>query len=126
MRLWDLQSIIDTVHILCDLLQYRIETHVVNSEEEIAPTLEQLKKQGITLVFGDTLTHEIAGEMGMNAVFINSGAESIHEAFRQVIQMFNTFSMFDSRVHLLEDAHEAPNLLQYHFAGRWQTLFFLL
>ncbi|MFQ9389202.1 MAG: PrpR N-terminal domain-containing protein [Coprococcus sp.] len=48
------QSIIDTVHILCDLLQYRIETHVVNSEEEIAPTLEQLKKQGITLVFGDT------------------------------------------------------------------------
>ena len=98
------QSIIDTVHILCDLLQYRIETHVVNSEEEIAPTLEQLKKQGITLVFGDTLTHEIAGEMGMNAVFINSGAESIHEAFRQVIQMFNTFSMFDGRVHLLEDA----------------------
>ena len=29
-----------------------------------------IKKQGITLVFGDTLTHEIAGEMGMNAVLL--------------------------------------------------------
>ena len=98
------ESIINTVHTLCELLQYNIDTYVVHSEEEIVSTLEELKRQGTTLVFGDRLTHKIAEELGMNAVFISSGTESIHEAFHQIIQMFQTFSMLDSRIHLLEDS----------------------
>lgn len=98
------KSIIDTVKLLCNLLQYPIETYTINSEKDIEPTLDQLKEKGIYLIFGDTSTNFLATEKGMQSISITSGTECIKESFLRIFQLYETFSSFKEKVHLLEDS----------------------
>lgn len=96
------KSIIDTVKLLCNLLQYQIETYTISSEKDIEPTLDLLKEKEIHLIFSDTSTNSLATEKGIQSISITSGTESIKEAFLRIIQLHETFSSFEEKVHLLE------------------------
>lgn len=96
------KSIIDTVKLLCNLLQYPIETYTISSEKDIESTLDLLKEKEIYLIFSDTSTNSLATEKGIQSISITSGTESIKEAFLRIIQLHETFSSFEEKVHLLE------------------------
>ncbi|MBU5478654.1 PrpR N-terminal domain-containing protein [Eubacterium sp. MSJ-13] len=96
------KSIIDTVKLLCNLLQYPIKTYTISSEKDIEPTLDILKENEIYLIFSDTATNSLAAEKGIRSISITSGTESIKEALMRIIQLHETFSSFEEKVHLLE------------------------
>ncbi len=58
-----------------------IDIFTVNSRDEIRSTIVKLVSEGYQLVLGDVVTHRIAREVGINAMLITSGKESVTTAF---------------------------------------------
>lgn len=80
-------NITQPAHTLCDLLQYQIEILTIHNTGEILPTLTRLQQSGCRMVIGDMVTHTLAQELGLNALLITSGTESLHDAFQQAMTM---------------------------------------
>ena len=98
------ESIIHTVKLLCNVLQYPIEAYTIENENDIEITLEMLKNKGVYLIFGDTSTNALASEKGMKSISISNGVESVKEALLKIIQFHETYSSYEKKVHLLEDS----------------------
>ncbi len=80
-------SITNCAKILCNLLQYEIETVTIKSQDEVASCLESLKKQGFSMVLGDMVTTVNAKLANMNGILITSGRESVDAAFDRAVEM---------------------------------------
>lgn len=80
-------SITETAHILCDLLNYNLEILTVHSADEAEQVLDQLKNAGCRMVICDMVTHRIARRLNLDAFLITSGAESLHTAIDQAINL---------------------------------------
>lgn len=80
-------SITSSAYMLCDLLQNQVDIFTVHSEEEVRPLLAKLKFQGYHMVICDMISHTEAMSIGLNAILITSGAESIVDAFDQVVKI---------------------------------------
>ena len=72
---------------LCRMLQYNIDVYTIHSPEESFRQLKELRDKGYTMIVGDVTTSAMAKEVGMNAILIMSGADSIKAAINQVIQL---------------------------------------
>ena len=71
----------------CTMLQYDIEVYAVNTEEESKELLENLQKQGYSMVVGDMINAKLATEKGMNVVLIMSGKNSVEAVLKQAVQL---------------------------------------
>ncbi len=80
-------NITGSAHMLCNLLQYQLDIFTVHSAEEVRPLLTKLKLQGYNMVVCDMISHTEAKLLGLNAILITSGAESIEDAFNQAIKV---------------------------------------
>lgn len=80
-------NITSSAHLLCDLLQYKVDIFTVHSAEEVRPLLTKLKVQGYNMVICDMISHTEAKLLGLNAILITSGAESIEDAFNQAVKI---------------------------------------
>lgn len=80
-------SITGSAYMLCDLLQYKVDIFTVNSEEEVRPLLTKLKAQGYRMVVCDMISYTEAKSLGLNAILITSGIESIEDALDQAIKI---------------------------------------
>ena len=60
--------------------------------------------QGISMVMGDMITTQCAKRLGMNAVLLASGNESIHNALRQAVTLYSTYSVIREKNFLYESA----------------------
>lgn len=80
-------NITSNAHLLCDLLQYQVDIFTVHSEAEVRPLLNNLKHQGYHMVVCDMISHTESKLMGLNAILITSGAESIEDAFDQAVKV---------------------------------------
>ncbi len=80
-------NITSNAHVLCNLLQYQIDIFTVHSAEEVRPLLNKLKAQGYHMVVCDMISHTEAKLLGLNAILITSGAESIEDAFNQAVKI---------------------------------------
>ena len=67
--------------------QYDIEVYAVNTEEESKELLENLQKQGYSMVVGDMINAKLATEKGMNVVLIMSGKNSVEAVLKQAVQL---------------------------------------
>lgn len=85
-------SITESAHLLCSLLQYNIDIVTVHSEEEVKSTLNHLKENGYHMVVGDMITHTTARNLGLNAILITSGIESIISAFNQAVKISTIYA----------------------------------
>lgn len=85
-------SITMNAHLLCDLLQYRIDTFTIHHEDEVIHTLQSLKGKGYRMVLCDMISNTIAKRMGLNAILITSGQESISSAFDQAVRLCSSYS----------------------------------
>lgn len=80
-------NITSNAHLLCDLLQYQVDIFTVHSEAEVRPLLAKLKSQEYHMVVCDMISHTEAKLLGLNAILITSGAESIDDAFDQAVKV---------------------------------------
>lgn len=84
-------SITEPAHTLCSLLGFNLDILTVNSAEEVTYTLKRLQEGGYRMVVCDMVTHTIAREMGFDAFLITSGAESLHAAIDQAVNISSWF-----------------------------------
>lgn len=85
-------AITGSAHLLCGLLQYKIDIFTIHNGNEVKSTLEDLKKQGYRMVLCDMITHTLAKNLGLNAILITSGTEGISSAFDQAVKLCRGFS----------------------------------
>lgn len=79
--------------IICDLLQCKIDTFTINSEDEVAECVGNMEKLGYRLLVGDAVTVSTAKQLRMNGILITSGKESIHAAFDEAVKLCNAISI---------------------------------
>ncbi len=94
-------AITGSAHLLCDLLQYKIDIFTIHDGNEVQFALNDLKKQGYRMVLCDMITHTLAKNLGLNAILITSGTEGISSAFDQAVRLCNSFSHIKGENQLL-------------------------
>jgi Response regulator containing CheY-like receiver, AAA-type ATPase, and DNA-binding domains len=94
-------SITGSAHLLCDLLQYKIDIVTIHSKDEVETTLNQLKQNGYRMVVGDMITYTTAKELGLNAILITSGTEGIISAFDQAVKISNSYLQLKQKNNFL-------------------------
>jgi transcriptional regulator with PAS, ATPase and Fis domain len=87
-------NITSNAHLLCNLLQYQVDIFTVHTPEEVRPLLTKLKNQGYLMVVCDMISHTEAKLLGLNAILITSGAESIEDAFNQAVKISTSHNKF--------------------------------
>lgn len=90
-------AIISSAQLLCDVLQCSIDLFTIHSKEEASDTLKLLVEQDYRMVLSDMITTTIAKRMGLNAILITSGEESIRSAIDQAVKLYKGY------VHVRED-----------------------
>lgn len=96
-------AITSSAHLLCDLLQYKIDIFTIHSADEVQETLKNLKKKGYRMVLCDVITHTTAKRLGLNAILITSGAESISTAFDQAVKLSSSYATIKAENRFLGD-----------------------
>ena len=81
------ENITKTTALLSEILQYDFPIVTIQSAEEALSKLTELKEKGYSVVVCDVITHQIAPKLGMNAVLITSGYETVKSTLDQVIRL---------------------------------------
>lgn len=85
-------GITSSAHLLCDLLQYKIDIFTIHNLDEVQITLKGLKKKGYKMVLCDMIANTTAKQLGLNAILITSGTESINSAFDQAVKLCRSYA----------------------------------
>lgn len=127
-------NITETAHTLCDLLKNPVNIVTIHNAREIGSVLSRLQTAGYRMVIGDMVTNTMARELGMNALLITSGVESMHAALEQAASVGRSFQRLrqenlilakvlgedsgsmlvldeSGQVHFLQNADPSPDLL---------------
>lgn len=72
---------------LCQLMQYHMEIHTIQNEDQVEETLIKLRQKGTSAILCDMVTNRIAMRLGLNVVLITSGPESIRAAFDDAVRL---------------------------------------
>ncbi|MDO4340277.1 MAG: PrpR N-terminal domain-containing protein [Eubacteriales bacterium] len=81
------ENITRTLTILSEVLQYDFPIVTIYSEDEALPKLIELKDNGYSVVVCDVISSQIAPRLGMNAVLVTSGYETIESMLDQAIRL---------------------------------------
>ncbi len=81
------ENITRTSAVLGEILQYDFPIVTIRSEDEALPRLMELKEQGYSVVVCDVISSQIAPKLGMNAVLITSGYETVESMLNQAIRL---------------------------------------
>lgn len=96
-------AITSSAHLLCDLLQYKTDIFTIHNADEVQESLRNLKKKGYRMVLCDVIAHTTAKRLGLNAILITSGAESISTAFDQAVKLSSSFATIKAENRFLGD-----------------------
>ena len=89
--------------ILCELMQYSIDIIPIHSREEAADTLLELKNKNYSIVLCDMIAYTTAQKLGMNALLITSGMESVADALDQAVTLCHTCSRMMAEGRFYQD-----------------------
>ena len=76
---------------LCSLMKSHMDIITIHSTDEIHSVLKQLQSDGVEMIIGGMTPHRIAQEMGMNAILITSGVESLRAGLEEAISIGASF-----------------------------------
>lgn len=96
-------NITSNARLLCSLLQYDIDIFTIHNREEVSDLLTRLKEQGYEMVLCDVIANITAKKLGLNALLITSGAESITDAFDQAVKLNNDYYNLQSEKRFFKD-----------------------
>ncbi|MBD1382637.1 sigma-54-dependent Fis family transcriptional regulator [Metabacillus arenae] len=74
---------------ICEILNIEISSYTINSEGEVKPKLEALKKEGYQVIIGDVITVSEAEKLGLNGFLLTSGEESVGKAFSSAKKLYS-------------------------------------
>ncbi len=94
-------GITGSAHLLCDLLQYKLDIVTIHSESEVEATLRDLKKNGCRMILCDMIANTTAKKLGLNSILITSGSESIENAFDQAYKLCISYANIKEENSLL-------------------------
>ncbi len=63
-------------------------TTIVESEDDMQKNLEALKRDGIDVICGGLVATRVAGQLGMQSVFIKSGREAIYQVLSEAKRVY--------------------------------------
>ncbi|HAN44608.1 MAG TPA: propionate catabolism operon regulatory protein PrpR [Ruminococcaceae bacterium] len=86
---------------LKEMLPYKIDVFTINSTEEAACVLQQLKNDDYHAILCDMVTYTTARGLGMNAFLITSGIESIRAAFNTAVLYCSSYDRLRDENHFL-------------------------
>ena len=96
-------SITGSAHLLRELLQYKIDIVTIHNTDEVTATLRRLKQNGYRMVICDMITHTTAKRLGLNAILITSGTESIQAALDQAVKISTSYLRLQEENRFLEN-----------------------
>lgn len=108
-------SITGSAHLLCDLLQYKIDIVTIHSENEVEATLRDLKKNGCRMIVCDMIANTTAKKLGLNSILITSGNESIENAFDQAYKLCISYANIKEENSLLSEIIQGENSYTFVF-----------
>jgi|GEM_PF-3494673 len=73
---------------IVSLLELRMEVVELSSAAEVDNVLKHLKERGVKQVLGDVVTIDAAAKLGLNGLLIQSGRETLLEAFEEARRLF--------------------------------------
>jgi len=94
-------AITASAHLLCDLLQYKIDIFTIHDESEVHSALKDLKNQGYRMVLCDIIANTTAKQLGLSAILITSGGENITNAFDQAVKVSNNYTGIRAEIAFL-------------------------
>lgn len=100
-------SITKFARLLCDSLKYNIEIYTIHNKAEAENILMELSRKGYSIILCDMITYSLAQAIGLTAILITSGPESIELAFDQAIKTRKAFSHLTSQVLLFKSLLES-------------------
>jgi len=85
-------SISGFARMLCEILQYQIEIFTISSKSDAVQCVDQLKKDGYSLVLSDMVATTYAKSIGLNAMLITSNSDSISQALNRAVELCRYYS----------------------------------
>ncbi|PKM54891.1 MAG: propionate catabolism operon regulatory protein PrpR [Firmicutes bacterium HGW-Firmicutes-5] len=112
-------AITGSAQLLCDLLQYDLDIFTIHNMDEVQHTLLDLKNRGYRMVLCDMITNTTAKRLGLNAILITSGNESISSAFDQAVKLCKSYANIKDDKHFLEEIIRGQNhtIMVYNSEG---------
>ncbi len=89
---------------LCNILDWTYPIITITSDKEARPRLEELHAQGIGVVVCDVISSYVAPLLGMSAVLVTSGYETISSALNQAISISHLHHKSRQEIMLLTQA----------------------
>lgn len=96
-------NITSSAHLLCDLMQYKINIITIHNTDEVKTILQDLKSKGYRMILCDMITNTIAKQLGLNAILMTSGNESIATAFNQAVKLCSDYANIREENRFLHD-----------------------
>lgn len=94
-------NITNCAHILCDLLQYKVDIFTIQNTDEVEPLMLDLKRKGYQLILCDMISNTMANRIGLSSILITSGNESIEESFSMAVNLCKNHVRLKSENQLL-------------------------
>lgn len=112
-------GITESARALCDLMQYDIDILTFNGEEDAVPALKAATKKGCTLALCDMTGVTAAKKLGINAILISSGVESVQSAITEAVKLVHSSFFVHKQKELFQALliDENQELLIYDPAG---------
>ncbi|MGX7100437.1 PrpR N-terminal domain-containing protein [Globicatella sanguinis] len=95
-------SITEQVHLLCNLLGYKIEIRTINEEKKTEDILDELIEKEYELILCDVITNRIALQKSMNTILITSGTESVKSAFHDAINIIEQLDRVKAKNNIMK------------------------
>ncbi|MDR9856372.1 PrpR N-terminal domain-containing protein [Paenibacillus sp. VCA1] len=92
---------------IVDLLDISIDMFTIRDESETEALLRQLKEDGYQLIMGDVVTFETASRLGLLGILIQSGRESIFDAFKEAATVSRWLSKSRREIERLKGVLQA-------------------
>jgi len=98
---------------IIDLMDLPLKVYNINSKDEVASLILQLKSLGYERIVGDVVTFDTANVFGLNGFLIQSGKESIVKAFEEAQLVHRYLTKNDTISHLFSQLFikEHPNIM---------------
>lgn len=96
------KDVIKSFESVSNLMEIDINYIEVPHEDQVERTLKKAKEQGIRVIVGDTITVRLANEIGLQAVLITSGKESLLKTFGDAKQLYEELYKLNTKSNIYE------------------------
>ena len=103
-------AITDSARILCSLLKYELDIITIHEGDDVQELLKGLKRKGYRMVVCDMIANTTAKRLGLNAILITSGAESIETAFDLAVKLSRSYAAIKEENHFLNTVLQNSNM----------------